>query len=182
MILGRIVRLCCREGETVREGDMLIELESDELKAAVATAVAAVEKSRADIAVYASAIEGARANMTSAEADLQTARADVVKAQAKLAEAQRELDRANALYQKRIIAKADLDVVVTAHETAVADTAAARARLAAASARKTVVVAQLEPQGLAPHWHHQRDQPLRRFCHPARCLPGQTGHQNLTGA
>jgi HlyD family secretion protein len=144
MISGRIVRMCCREGDTVREGDVLIELESDELKAAVAMAAAAVERSRADIAVSASAIEGARANVASAEADLQTARADVVKAQAKMAEAKRDMDRANALYQKRIMAKADLDVAMTAYDTAVADTDAASARLAAASARKTVVAAQLE--------------------------------------
>jgi HlyD family secretion protein len=144
MIPGRIVRIGCREGDTVREGDVLIELESDELKAAVATAAAAVERSRADIAVSASAIESAHAAMASAEADLQTARANVVKAQAKMAEAKREMDRASALYQKRVIAKVDLDVAVTAHETAVADTAAASAGLAAASARKTMVAAQLE--------------------------------------
>lgn len=144
LIAGRIARECCREGDAVRAGEVLIELESDELEAAVATAAAAVERSRAEMAVYASTVESARATMTSAEADLQTARADVVKAEANLAEAKRNLDRSSALSRKGVIARADLDVALTAHETAVADVDAARARLAAAQARKNAAAAQLE--------------------------------------
>jgi HlyD family secretion protein len=42
MIAGRIVKQCCREGDTVRNGQVLVELESDELKASEERAQAAV--------------------------------------------------------------------------------------------------------------------------------------------
>jgi multidrug resistance efflux pump len=144
MIAGRIIRRCCAVGEAVHEGQVLVELESDELRAAVATATASVARARADIAVYASAVDGARVNIASVAADLLTAKAEVSKAQAELTQAQRDIARGSMLYQKLIIARADLDVLVTRHEAAVAEVDAARARQAAAEAKKASAAVQLE--------------------------------------
>ena len=82
MITGRILKECCREGDIVQHGQVLIELESDELRASMEQALAGIEKSKADIDVYASAIETARANAASAVADIEDAAAEVEKARA----------------------------------------------------------------------------------------------------
>ena len=143
MITGRIFKECCREGDTVQHGQVLIELESEELKASFEQALAGIEKSKADIGVYASAIESSRANTDSAAADIEDAAAEVEKARAKMEEAKRELDRYTELYKKRIIAKANYDVASTAYETAVADYRSATAKLSATRSKKSAADAQL---------------------------------------
>jgi HlyD family secretion protein len=143
MIAGRIVKQCCREGDTVRNGQVLVELESDELKASEERAQAAIEKTRADMRVYVSAIEGAKANLAGADADIDDASAEVEKARAAMEEKKLELDRYEALYQRQIVAKATYDVAKTAYATAVADYRSTAAKLAATQAKKNAAGAQL---------------------------------------
>jgi multidrug resistance efflux pump len=143
MITGRIVRKCCREGDAVQQGQVLVELESDELKAAMEQAAAGIEKAKADKRVNAAAIESARANVAGAEADIEDAVAEIEKARAGMEEKKRELQRYEALYQRQIVPKATYDVALTAHETAVADYRAATAKLTATQSKKSAARAQL---------------------------------------
>jgi HlyD family secretion protein len=142
-VAGRILRECCKEGDAVREGDTVIELESDELRASVEQALAGVEKAKAEVQVSESAIEGARANLKSAEAEIGNAEAEVETARAEMEEARREVDRLDALFQKGFVPKASLDVAATNHETAVAKSAASKAGLAAAYSKRDAVAAEL---------------------------------------
>ncbi|MFZ5761725.1 MAG: HlyD family secretion protein [Thermodesulfobacteriota bacterium] len=107
-VAGRIATICCREGEMVKAGDVVVQLASEDL-------VAAVEQAAAEIA--------------SAEAELRRARAQEV-------EARRNRDRYTDLYRKSAVAKATYDAVVTAYATAAATTGAAQARLAAVQANR----------------------------------------------
>jgi len=77
VVQGRVSKICCEEGDTGTEGDIIIELENDEVKALVDQALAGVEKAKAEVDVSESAIEGSKANLKSAEADIRNAEAGI---------------------------------------------------------------------------------------------------------
>ena len=144
MIAGRIESICCREGDAVRKDQLLVELESDELKASVAKAKASVEKARADIEVYASSIESARADVAGFEAKIKSASAEVEKSDANLAEAKLELERAETLVSRNAVSKASYDLAKTAYRTSLANVDAAGAGKNAAVAAKAAAVSRLK--------------------------------------
>jgi len=141
---GRILKECCKEGDMVKEGDTLIELESDDIRAAVEETVAGLEKAEADVGVAESAVDGSKANIKSAEADIKNAEAETESARAQMEEAKREMDRLSTLYKQGIIAKQSLDTGVTTYDTAVANLKASRAKVAAASSKKDAAAAELK--------------------------------------
>jgi HlyD family secretion protein len=143
-IQGRIVEVCCDEGDPVRQGQVLVELESAELRAALAQAMAAAQKARAEIQVKTSSVESARAEVAGAEATLQATAAEVRKAEVNLEEAGRELKRATALYKDQVISRAAFDQACTLRRTAAAGLDAARAERAAAQAAKSAADARLD--------------------------------------
>ena len=141
---GRILKECCKEGQTVTQGMTVVELESDDVKASLDQARAGLEKANAEVRVAESAIESAKANIRSAEADVGNAEADIDRARAQMEEAKREAERLNTLFNQQIIPKASLDVAVTNYETAVASYKASKAKLGAAVSKKDAAVAQLK--------------------------------------
>jgi HlyD family secretion protein len=143
MIAGRILKKCCREGDSVRKGQVIIDIESNELKALMEQAAAGIEKSKADQRVSASVIESARANTLAAKARISDAKAEIHKARTGMEEKKRELDRYDALFKEQIVPKATHDVALTAYEASAADYKAATARLAAAESNKNGAEAQL---------------------------------------
>jgi multidrug resistance efflux pump len=140
---GRILEECCKEGDAVREGAIVIKLESDDLRASVEQALAGVEKAKAEVKVSESAIESSKANIKSSEADIRDAEAEVERARVQMEEAKREMDRQNALFKKEIIPKASLDIAVTNYDTAVANYASSKAKLTATLAKRDAAEAQL---------------------------------------
>lgn len=142
-IPGRIAKLCCREGETVKAGDLVLQLESEELKTAVEQAMAGVDKARAEQLVARAGIAAAKARLASAAADIITAEAEVRRSLAQEEDASRTRDRYAALYGKNAVAKAAYDDAVTAFATAAADAGAARARVEAMRAQRDSAAAQL---------------------------------------
>lgn len=141
---GRILKKFSGEGDPVTSGQVLIELESDELSALKEQASANVEKVKADMQVFASAIENAKANMEAAEADIQGAAAGLEKARVDMEEKKRELDRYEALFRKQLAARATYDAVLAAYEGAEADYRSAKARLVSIQAKRTAANAQLK--------------------------------------
>ncbi|WP_054032051.1 HlyD family secretion protein [Desulfatitalea tepidiphila] len=121
----------------------MIEIENDELEAAVSQAKASLEKARVDIQVYASSVESARAEVAASEAKIKSAAADLAKSRINLEDAEREWTRAQELFKGQVISRAALDLSDTAYQTA-ANTDAARAGLAAARAAKTEATARLQ--------------------------------------
>jgi HlyD family secretion protein len=143
-VSGRISYICCNEGDPVKEGKVVITLESDDLRASVEQARAGVEKAKAEVKVSESAIGNAQANIATAEADIKTAESDVEKARIQMELAKSEMDRSNALYKQDFISKESVDLAVTAYNASVADYTSSKSRLASANSKRDAALAQLE--------------------------------------
>jgi HlyD family secretion protein len=142
-VSGRISSVCCNEGDSVKEGEAAVTLESDDLRASVEQARAGIEKARADVRVAESAIGNAQANIVTAEADSKSAESDIEKARVQMELAKAEMDRSAALFKKEFISKESLDLAVAAYNASVADYTASQARFASASSKKEAAAAQL---------------------------------------
>ncbi len=118
---GRITKLYVREGERVKKGQMLAQLENVQPEADVNANRAALEAARTDSAAQAAALKTAQANLARAEADLERAKLDY--------------QRAEGLYGEKLIAKADYDAKKAAYDTAVATVEQSRAGIAQAKAQ-----------------------------------------------
>jgi multidrug resistance efflux pump len=142
-VAGRISSICCNEGETVKEGQTAVTLESEDIKASVEQALAAVERAKADIKTAQALIENARANILGAEGDMKSASADADKSRTQMEEYGREAERAKELFAKNFISRESRDQAVTAYESSVASYDSSKEKLSAALARKKASEAQL---------------------------------------
>ena len=79
-VLARIIDLPVREGQTVKEGDLLVRLDSVNIEA----------------------------DVRSAEARVQRLKASIEQTQAEIEKAQRDLDRSKGLFQKRAVTHTEL--------------------------------------------------------------------------
>ena len=150
--MGRIVRLPVKEGDHVREGDLLIRLESVQTEAEVRSAEASLDAAQAEL-------EGMSAQIRSAEAAVNSARAEITRSEADLNRARQNFDRAERMSRDGLIsreqydrAKADLDITG-------AQLGAARARLAQAEAQSAQ--AQKQRDGVALRITQQRSALVR---------------------
>ena len=142
-VSGKILEICCAEGDSVKQGQAVIRLESDDIRASVAQAYAGVAQAKADIASAGSAVENAKAALRSAEADINAAEADVENAQVRMDEQKLEMSRSKELSRKEYISKASFDQAVAAYDASVASFRSSQARLAASRAKKEAAAAQV---------------------------------------
>jgi multidrug resistance efflux pump len=142
-ISGRITEICCKEGDSVKADQVVIRLDSGDLKAAVAEAAAGVRGAEADVRVGESSIKTAQADVDSAQADVRAAQADVDKTHAQMTDAERQLVRSRSLHERKFASQEALDAATTAYDSAAADYAAAESRFDAAGAKKIAAMAQL---------------------------------------
>jgi membrane fusion protein (multidrug efflux system) len=149
---GRVERVLVREGQAVRAGEPLVELDAateragvDRARALVAQAEARVGEAEAQLALerrLAQAAQGrARAGVRSARAahrlaaegaraeELARARAERTGAEALAAQRRRDLDRAEGLAREDAVSAADLEAARTAEAAARASLEARRAAL-----------------------------------------------------
>lgn len=145
-VTGRVAQVLVSEGSQVRKGELLIRLESDELRAALAQAVAVEQQAAARIAgLRSSGRSTAKAGLAQADSTLKAARAELARTQqlvaqgfvsaSRLDEAQRAVDVARAQQaaaSAQIQANADAGTDVL---QAQAQLASARAATQAAQAR-----------------------------------------------
>ncbi len=144
VVPGTISYICCSEGDAVRQGDVVLRLVNNDLRALVEQAKAGVEKAKADAMVLRSAIKSSKADIASAVADIKSSEADMKGALARMEEAKRQMDRASALYTRKVISKESLDTAMTNYKTAAANYKSSEARLAASYSRKNAADAQLK--------------------------------------
>ena len=131
-LTGRVVQVTALEGAQVKQGDVLIRLESDELNAALAQAQASERQAAARLA-------GLRSTGRS------TAQSAVAQANSVLVAAQADLERTQALVVKGFLSEARLDEVKRAVAVAQAQLAGAQAqRLAIAEQGTEVAQAQAQ--------------------------------------
>ena len=166
-VTGRVAQVRVMEGTQVRQGDVLVQLESDELRAALAQAVAAERQAKARLeGLRSTGRTAAQAARAQADASLQAASASLARVQqlvaegfyspAQLDEARRAVDVARAQQlgaqaQLQATADAGTDVAQAQAQWALAQaaTVAAQARLAQATlvapADARVLVREVEP-------------------------------------
>ncbi|WP_374671183.1 efflux RND transporter periplasmic adaptor subunit [Acidovorax temperans] len=166
-VTGRVAQVRVMEGAPVRQGDVLVQLESDELRAALAQAVAAERQAKARLeGLRSTGRTSAQAARAQADASLQAASASLARVQqlvaegfyspAQLDEARRAVDVARAQQlgaqaQLQATADAGTDVAQAQAQWALAQaaTVAAQARLAQATlvapADARVLVREVEP-------------------------------------
>ncbi len=144
MVSGTIVYECCREGDFVRKGQILVEQESGTIRAALNQALAGIQSARSNVASANSAVASARSNIQTARADIENARAGVEKARAQMLEARREKNRHEVLYRQNAVAKAALDLARTNYQSAVADYNSSKAALSNTESRLKAADAQLK--------------------------------------
>ncbi|MEL7258329.1 MAG: HlyD family efflux transporter periplasmic adaptor subunit [Pseudomonadota bacterium] len=121
-IAGRVARVMAKEGSLVAAGDVLVEMDTDELSAAL-------DRAKAEVAL---------ARQTKAEAQ-----AVVVQRQSEERRAAQELARATALLAGQNISQTVFEDRETTHEVAQAVLGAARARVATADSQISAAEAEV---------------------------------------
>ena len=119
---GKIVKLYVKEGDRVKKGQMLAQLEN--------------VQSSADVNAMRASLQAAETDYIAADAALKTAVADLNRAKSDAERTKLDYDRAQGLYKDELIAKQDYDTRKAAWEVADAGVAQAQARIAQAKAQK----------------------------------------------
>ena len=119
---GKITHLYVKEGDRVKKGQMLAQLEN--------------VQSSADVHAGEASLQAAQTDAIAADAALKTAQADLLRAQADYDRNKLDWNRAQNLYKDGLISKSDFDSRQNAWATADAGLTQARARVAQAQAQK----------------------------------------------
>lgn len=119
---GKITRLYVKEGDRVKQGQLLAQLEN--------------VQSEADVNATRAALEAAQTDSLAADAAQRTALADLDRARADAERTKLDWERAQGLYKEALIAKSEYDMRKAAWEAADAGLAQAQARIAQARAQK----------------------------------------------
>jgi HlyD family secretion protein len=118
---GKITHLYVREGDRVKKGQMLAQLEN--------------VQSSADVAAMKASLDASKTDAIAAEANLNTAKADLVRAKADYERARLDWNRGEGLFKAGVISKSDYDTRKATWQTTEAGVAQAEARVAQAKAQ-----------------------------------------------
>src|SRR5438093_4971123 len=140
-MMGRIVRLPVKEGDRVREGSLLVQLESIQSEADVRSAEASFDAAQTEL-------EGMSASIRSAEATDASAKAEITRSKADLARAKQNFSRAEQMTREGLIAKEQYDRAKADFDISSAQLNAAKARLAQAEAQEAQALTQRDSTAL----------------------------------
>jgi len=119
---GKITHLYVKEGEHVKKGQLLAQLEN--------------VQSAADVNANEASLQAAQTDALAADAALKTSQADLQRAQADYDRNKLDWERAQSLFKDGLIAKSDFDSRKNAWSTADAGLVQAQSRVAQAKAQK----------------------------------------------
>ncbi|HTZ98548.1 MAG TPA: efflux RND transporter periplasmic adaptor subunit [Terriglobales bacterium] len=119
---GKITRLYVKEGDKVKQGQLLAQLEN--------------VQPEADVDAMQASLAAAKTDAVAAEAGLNTSEADLNRAKSDADRSELDWTRAQGLYKAALIAKSEFDNQKATHQAAVAGLAQAQARVAQAKAQK----------------------------------------------
>ena len=119
---GKITHLYVKEGDHVKKGQLLAQLEN--------------VQSNADVSATRAGVDAAKTDAIAAEAALNTALADLNRAKSDAEKSQLDWERAQGLYKAALIAKSDYDSQQASYRTAQAMLVQAEAKVAQAKAEK----------------------------------------------
>lgn len=118
---GKITRLYVKEGDRVKQGQMLATLENVQSAADVSATQAGLNVAQTDYIAAQRAVDTATADQNQMEAEFERAKLDY--------------ERAEALYQAQLIAKSEFDTKKAAYGTSTAQLGQTKAKLAQAKAQ-----------------------------------------------
>jgi HlyD family secretion protein len=118
---GKITHLFVKEGDQVKKGQLLVQLEN--------------VQSSADVNANEAALQAAQTDAVAADAALKTSQADLQRAQADYDRNKLDWDRAQSLFKDGLISKSDFDSRRNAWATADSGLVQAQARVAQAQAQ-----------------------------------------------
>lgn len=118
---GKIVKLYVKEGETVKQGQKLAQLEN--------------VQSGADVNAQRASIGAAQRDLDSADAAIETSIAEVARDKADLEQKTLDYKRAQDLYSAQLISKSDFDAKKAAYDVAVATLNQAQAKVVQSKAQ-----------------------------------------------
>jgi HlyD family secretion protein len=119
---GKITHLYVKEGDHVKKGQLLAQLEN--------------VQSTADVSANQASVQAAETDAIAADAGLNTSNADLQRAQADYARNKLDWERAQNLYKDGLISKSDFDSRQNAWATADSGLVQAKARVSQAKAQK----------------------------------------------
>src|SRR5881397_3070780 len=134
-MMGRIVGLPVREGDHVRAGTLLVQLESIQSEADVRSAEASLEAAQTEL-------EGMSASIRSAQAAVATAKAEITRSEADLARARQNFDCAEQMTREGLIAKEQYDRAKADFDISAAQLNAANARMTQSEAQEAQALKQ----------------------------------------
>src|SRR5215472_14421500 len=127
-MMGRIDRLPVKEGDHVRNGSLLVQLESIQSEADVHAAEASLDAAQTEV-------EGMSASIRSSEAAITSAKAEITRSEADLARAKLNWERAEKLTKEGVMAKEGYDRAKADYDITAAQVTAAKSRLDQAEAQ-----------------------------------------------
>ena len=139
-VAGTVVRVLVDDNKTVKEGDVLVELDTTDLEVAVAQARAAVAQAEAAVAAEQpnvsitetsnrAAVQTAQDEVVNTQADLEAARRDLDQAEANNRFAQQQKERAALLLASKTVPQQEFDQKAAAADATRAAVEAARKRV-----------------------------------------------------
>jgi HlyD family secretion protein len=140
-MMGRIVRLPVKEGDHVRGGELLVQLESIQSEADVSAAEASLDAAGTEV-------EGMAASIRSGEAAITSAKAEITRSEADLARAKQNFDRAERMSKEGLIAKETYERVKADYDISAAQLSATKSRLAQAEAQLAQILKQRDGTSL----------------------------------
>ncbi|MBI5561974.1 MAG: efflux RND transporter periplasmic adaptor subunit [Deltaproteobacteria bacterium] len=133
-ISGRIVWLCCGQGDHVKAGTVAVRLDGAELDARLTEAKAGVASAAEAASEVRVSLENAKASLDGARQEADAAASEVKRVDALAAEAKSDLDRANGLFAGGFISRKDMDGAKTRYDALAAERVSALARRRGAGA------------------------------------------------
>lgn len=133
---SRIMEILVKEGDQVREGQLLAKLESIQPEADVAAQKASVSAAEAEAA-------SAEAALKAADENLRTAQAAIDRAKAEQERSRLSYERAVRLHEEKLIARQEFDQRKAEYDALQAAVREAEARLSQARAQREQVASQL---------------------------------------
>ena len=129
-VLGLIFSIHVREGDRVKAGQLLVEIDDREMKAQLEKSRAGLKESQYALDEIEKAIRGGEAEKKAADA--------------RLALASSTLDRYKGLFERRSVSSQEFDEVQTKNTAAMADADQASERLQALLAKKNQIIARID--------------------------------------
>ena len=126
---GRITSIAVQEGDRVKQGDLIIQLQLNREQGEVDAARSQVDVQRADLSNAEAELSGAEADMASAEAEVEQSRANLREQQAELELARTNLERSKFLVKEGAQSQQTLDDRIRDIDAAQAQTDALKAAL-----------------------------------------------------